>query len=56
MTISQWIDENKHCHPYQEIRLIDNTTHKGIGAHWILFKDCEIRRIKITSQWIFFYI
>ena len=56
MTVSEWIDENLNKYPYKTIRMMNIQTNKGYGCHWIVFKDCEIDHVKITSQWIFIYI
>lgn len=56
MTVNQWIDENKNIHFYKSIRMIDRNTHKGLGYHWLVFADCEIDHVKITSKFIFIFI
>ena len=56
MTVQQWINENINMYPRKIIRMIDKNTHKGFGCHWIVFKDCEINHVKITSKFIFIFI
>jgi len=56
MTVNQWIDENINIYPHKIIRMIDKDTHKGCGCHWIVFKDCEVNSIKITSKFIFIFV
>ena len=56
MTVNQWIDENTNICSHKIIRMIDKDTHKGLGCHWIVFKDCEVNSIKITSKFIFIFV
>lgn len=56
MTVNQWINENANIYPHKSIRMIDKNTHKGYGCHWIVFKDCEIDHVKITSKFLFIFI
>ena len=59
MTVERWIDERLFAvghKPIRFIRIIYADTNKGAGVHWIVFKDCEIVKIKITSTYIFIYV
>lgn len=56
MTVERWIDENLIAVGRKSVRVIYADTNKGAGVHWIAFKDCEVKRVKITSVCIFIYI
>lgn len=56
MTVQSWIDTYKDMYPRKIIRIIDSTTGKGTGCHWITYKDWTYKKIKITSKWIFIFI
>ena len=56
MTVEKWIDEHLAVIGHRPIRVIYADTHKGTGTHWIVFKDCEVAKIKITSTYVFIYV
>lgn len=56
LTVSQWIEAYKDFYPNKIIRIIDSTTGKGTGTHWIIYKDFECLRAKITKEYIFLYV
>ena len=56
MTVEKWIDEHLFAVGHKPVRIIYADTNKGAGVHWIVFKDCEIVKVKVTSTYIFIYV
>lgn len=56
MNVRTWVDLNKNKYPFKNIRMMDYETKKGLGVHWIVYTDFEVKKAKITSQYIFLYV
>ena len=56
-TVKEFIEEYFDTHSTSKhIRLIDVTTKKGINSHWIHHENNIIKKVKITSKYIFIFI
>lgn len=56
MTVQEWVDTQKCAFPTKQIRIVDSRTNKGTGTHWIIYRNFEVKNVKITKEWIFLYI
>lgn len=57
MTVREFIEDYFNTHSASKhIRLIDATTGKGIGVHWIHYEDTPILKTKVTPKYIFIFI
>ena len=57
MTVREFIENYFNTHSASKhIRLIDATTEKGMGVHWIHYEDALVLKTKVTARYIFIFI
>jgi len=56
ITVNDWIDTHMEQIYGRKIRIIDAETHKGVGDMLMLYMDKKIKKVKITTSFLFIFI
>lgn len=56
MTVNAWLDIHVDILKGRKVRVVESATNRGIGDMLMYYLQREVKRVKVTSKFVFLYV